>query len=251
MFEVAADSYDRFMGVYSTQLAPQLADLADVQAGQRVLDVGCGTGVLTTELVARVGATAVAAVDPSESFVAAARERHPGVEVARAGAEELPFPDASFDASLAQLVVHFMADPVGGLRELGRVTRPGGVVAACAWDFEGERSPLGVFWRAAKELDPAAEDESELAGVRRGHLGELLRAAGLDDVVEAELTATKTFPELEDWWEPFTHAVGPAGTYVQSLDDEHRARLRDRCGQLFGETPFTVRAVAWAARATV
>jgi ubiquinone/menaquinone biosynthesis C-methylase UbiE len=92
--------------------------------GQRALDVGCGPGALTAELVSRLGAVAVAAVDPSEPFVAAARERHPGVQVLRASAEHLPFPDRTFDASLAQLVVHFMSDPVAGLAEMARVTRP-------------------------------------------------------------------------------------------------------------------------------
>src|SRR5438874_1808707 len=114
------------MGRYSTQLAAQMADLAGIEAGQRVLDVGCGPGALTTELVARVGAESVAAVDPSEQFVAAARERHRGVDVRQSAAEELPFPDATFDAALAQLVVHFMADPVCGLGEMARGTRVGG-----------------------------------------------------------------------------------------------------------------------------
>ena len=153
-FAVPADAYDRFMGRYSTQLAAQMADLAGIEAGQRVLDVGCGPGALTTELVARVGAESVSAVDPSQQFVEAARERHPGVDVRRSAAEELPFPDATFDAAIAQLVVHFMADPGRGLAEMVRVTRPGGAVAACVWDHAGEQTPLAIFWRAARELFP-------------------------------------------------------------------------------------------------
>src|SRR5258708_28218179 len=108
-FAVPADAYDRFMGRYSVLLSPQLADLASVRGGQRVLDVGCGPGALTTELVQRVGPGAVSAVDPSESFVAAARNRNPGVDVRQASAEHLPFEDDAFDATLAQLVVQFMA----------------------------------------------------------------------------------------------------------------------------------------------
>jgi Methylase involved in ubiquinone/menaquinone biosynthesis len=125
------------MGRYSTPLAPLMADYARVVPGQRVVDVGCGPGALTTELVQRVGPDGVSAVDPSEPFVAAAKERHPGVDVRLASAEQLPFDDDAFDGSLAQLVVHFMADPVKGLQEMGRVTRPGGVVAACVWDHAG------------------------------------------------------------------------------------------------------------------
>ena len=136
-FEVAARAYDRFMGRYSQQLSPQLADLAGVRAGQRVLDVGCGPGALTAELVDRVGEEAVFAVDPSESFVAAARERFPGVDVQRGTAEQLPFVDGAFDAALAQLVVHFMTDPVAGLRVMNRVTSSGGTVVACVWDHVG------------------------------------------------------------------------------------------------------------------
>src|SRR6187551_1578775 len=149
-FDVAAEAYDRFMGRYSVLLAPQLADLGGVRPGQRVLDVGCGPGSLTGELVRRVGGDAVAAVDPSEPFVAAAKARHPAVDVRRASAEHLPFEDGVFDAALAQLVVHFMADPVAGLREMARVTRPGGIAAACVWDHGGGRGPLSPFWRAAR-----------------------------------------------------------------------------------------------------
>src|SRR5687768_9158867 len=151
-FDVAADAYDQFMGRYSRLLSPQLADLAGVQHGQRVLDVGCGPGALTAELVARLGPAAVSAVDPSEPFVAAARARHPGVDVSQASAEDLPFPDGGFDAALAQLVVHFMTDPVAGLTEMARVTRRDGVVVACVWDHAGGLGPLGLFWRAAHAL---------------------------------------------------------------------------------------------------
>src|SRR4051794_28398496 len=177
-FDVAADAYDRFMGRYSRSLAPQLADLADVRAGQRALDVGCGPGALTTELVGRLGAEAVAAADPSQPFVEAARQRHPGVEVAVAGAEDLPFEDGAFDVSLAQLVVSFMSDPTAGLAVMGRVTRAGGVVAACVWDLAGGKAPLSPYWRAGVEPDPGAHDQAGLPGARGGHLPAPFEAAG-------------------------------------------------------------------------
>jgi SAM-dependent methyltransferase len=247
-FVVAADAYDRFMGRYSTQVAPQLADLAGVQRGQRALDVGCGPGALTGELVTRLGAEAVAAVDPSEPFVIAARGRYPGVDVRRAAAEELPFTDDEFDVALAQLVVHFMADPILGLREMARVTRPGGVVVACVWDHAGRRGPLSSFWSAVRQLDPSAQDESELAGARGGHLGELFKAAGLHNIDETDLAVRVEYASFDDWWEPFTLGVGPAGAYVAGLDAVQREALKERCMQLAPVAPFTLEAIAWAAR---
>lgn len=248
-FDVAAEAYDRFMGRFSSELSAQLADLAGVRAGQRVLDVGCGPGALIAELVSRVGAGAVVAVDPSESFVAAARERNPGVLVEQASAESLPFRDGEFDAALAQLVVHFMSDPVAGLAEMARVTRDGGVVAACVWDYGAGRGPLGPFWSAARELDPDAVDESRLAGARAGHLTELINAAGLREVAETAIAARRRYGTFEEWWEPFTLGVGPAGRYVAGLDAARRSALRERCRALLPDPPFTLTAWANAARA--
>jgi SAM-dependent methyltransferase len=250
-FDVAAEAYDRFMGRYSVLLSAQLADLAGVRASQRVLDVGCGPGALTAVLVERVGPAAVCAVDPSEPFVEAARSRNPGVDVQRASAERLPFPDRTFDVALAQLVVHFMTDPVAGLIEMARVTRRGGVVAACVWDHAGGQGPLGLFWQAARDLDPGVRDESQLAGAREGHLAELFAAAGLSSIESTMLTADLEHPSFEAWWEPFTHGVGPAGAYVATLDPARRAELRARCEAHVPDGPFVVPARAWAARGLV
>jgi SAM-dependent methyltransferase len=247
-FAVGADAYDRFMGRYSASLAPQLADLASISGGQRALDVGCGPGAMTGELVERLGTAAVSAVDPSESFVAAARERHPGVDVRQASAEELPFADGEFDAALAQLVVHFMADPVAGLREMARVTRKDGVVAACVWDHGGGRGPLSVFWAAAHEVNSEVEDESRRAGAREGELARLFEAAGLREIEESELSVSVEHPSFDEWWEPYTLGVGPAGAYAAGLDPERQAALRERCRELLPEPPFVLTVVAWSAR---
>ena len=247
-FDVAADAYDRFMGRYSVRLSPQLADLADVRAGQRVVDVGCGPGALTAELVTRLGAGSVAAADPSEPFVAAARTRHPGVDIRHAPAEALPFADDTFDAALAQLVVHFMADPVAGLREMARVTRPGGIVAASVWDHAGDGGPLAAFWDAAHDQDPTIADEGDVAGAREGHLATLFEAAGARDIRSTVEVADLEHPTFEAWWEPFTLGVGPAGAHVAGLSPEARADLRERCRARLGDGPFTIRARAWAAR---
>jgi SAM-dependent methyltransferase len=250
-FDVAAEAYDEFMGRYSVLLAPQMADIAGVRAGQRVLDVGCGPGALTAELVARVGAAAVAAVDPSQPFVAAVRARYPGVKVFQAPAERLPFPDRSFDAALAQLVVHFMSDPVAGLADMARVTRRDGVIAACVWDHAGGQGPLSLFWRTARALDPEVEDESQLAGTREGHLAELLLAAGLHEIEETAISVRREHSSFEAWWEPFTRGVGPAGSYVAGLPTERQAELREACRAQVPPAPFVLTALAWAARGLV
>ena len=216
-----------------------------------MLDVGCGPGALTAELVRRLGSAAVSAVDPSEPFVAAVRERHPEVTVRRASAEHLPFPNETFDAALAQLVVHFMADPVTGLREMARVTRKHGVVAACVWDHAGGQGPLSLYWDAARELDPEVEDESELAGAREGHLTELFEAAGLYEIEETHLAVSVEHPTFEDWWEPFKLGVGPAGDYAARLDPKRQAQLRERCREKLPAAPFVLTARAWAARGLV
>ena len=250
-FDVAGEAYTRFMGRFSEPLASVFADHGGVRQGQRVLDVGCGPGALTAELVSRCGPAAVAAVDPSPPFVAAVGARLPGVDVRLAPAEQLPYDDDSFDAALAELVVHFMADPVAGLREMTRVTRPGGTVAACVWDHGGEGGPLSLFWRAARDLDPAAPGEGDLAGSREGQLAALCVEAGLPDLDVTSLTVEVAMPSFDEWWEPFTLGVGPAGDYVGRLDAARREALRRRCAELLPDGRFDVSASAWSVRATV
>lgn len=247
-FVVAADAYDRFMGRYSSPLAPLFADFGRVSDGQRVVDVGSGPGALTEELVRRVGATAVAAVDPSPPFVSAIEERLPEVDVRLAPAEELPFEKSSFDAALAQLVVQFMRDPIAGLREMARVTRDDGLVVASVWDHGGGHGPLSALWNVVREIDPGARDESGLAGTREGDLTERFEQAGLREIEETALTVSVEHPTFEDWWEPYTLGVGPAGAYVAGLDPEQRADLREHCRASLPDPPFVIEARAWSAR---
>jgi SAM-dependent methyltransferase len=247
-FEVDGSAYDRFMGRYSRLLAPQLADYAGVASGQRAIDVGSGPGALTGELVARLGAEAVVAADPSPPFIAALRERLPGVEAVQASADALPFGDGAFDVALAQLVVHFMKDPVAGVREMARVTRSGGVVAANVWDLAGGRTPLTVLWRAACDIDPSVHDESDLPGAREGALVGYFEQAGLTRIESTEHEVPFKPATFEEWWDPFELGVGPAGQYVASLDDEHRVAVRERCREIL---PAAKPAVTWVARAVV
>ncbi len=245
MFDVAAEAYGRFMGRYSRPLAPVFADLAEVESGHHVLDVGCGTGALTEVLVDRLGVDYVCAVDPSEPFVESMRREFPGVDVRRGRAESLPFAAACFDRTLAQLVVHFMADPVAGLAEMARVTRPGGLVAATVWDHGGDRGPLATFWRAARELDPTVDSEAGRPGVSDGSLVALFDAAGMEGAVAGAVAIRVDHPSFDDWWEPYPLGAGPAGAYAAGLDADQKARLRERCRALLPPAPFTLEAWAW------
>jgi SAM-dependent methyltransferase len=248
-FDVAADAYARFMGIYSEPLAARFVGLLDLQPGQRALDVGCGPGVLTAQLASRLGAAHVVAIDPSTPFVAATRDRVPDVGVHEGSAEDLPFPDDDFDLALAQLVVHFMSDPVVGLAEMARVTRPGGLVGASVWDHAGNRGPLTTFWSAARDVDPRAPDESGLPGTREGHLARLFARAGLNDVEPGSITVTVGFDSFDEWWEPYTMGVGPAGSYVAGLDDRSRESLKRACRARLPQSPFQVDATAWTVTA--
>jgi SAM-dependent methyltransferase len=244
-FNVPADDYLRFMGRYSQPLAEQFVDLVDVHLGDRVLDVGCGPGILTAPLVARCGDASVSAVDPSPPFVAAARGMFPGVDVREAAAEHLPYDDDIFDAALAQLVVHFMSDPVVGLGEMGRVTRAGGTVSASVWDNAGATGPLSLFWQAVHEVDPAATGEAQLAGSSEGHLAELAERAGLTGIRSASLTVRIPFSSFDEWWAPYLLGVGPSGAYVGSLDPDRRNDVAEHCRALLPEPPFEHSATAW------
>lgn len=246
-FDVPPWAYARFMGRYAEPLADVFTAFSGVGKGDKVLDVGCGPGALTAHLLS-VGAEVVA-IDPSPPFIDEVRARFPDTDVRRGVAEELPYDAAGFDAALAQLVVHFMTDPVAGLREMARVTRDEGVVGACVWD--GPTGALAPFWDAVHTIDPDAEDEALCSGAHKGHLTELFEAAGLREVEEGSVAVDVVHPSFEEWWEPYTLGVGPAGDYIQRLDDEGRARLESLARGRLGDGPFTVTATAWAARGRV
>ena len=250
-FAVAADSYDRLMGRYAPTLAVAFADAADVGPGQRALDVGCGPGGLTTELVARLGADRVTAVDPSATFDEACRARHPGVDVRQGTAESIAWPDHIFDVSLASLVVGFMSDPPGGVAEMRRVTRPGGRIALCFWDLDRMRL-LDVFWRALRTIQPGSPGEAGRMGRREGDLAGLLEGAGATNIVSSELIATATYADLDDWWSSYTGGAGPVGATCRALSAEDQAQVRAEGSRLLGspDGPFTLDAVAWCAVGT-
>lgn len=252
-FDVEGSAYDRFMGRYSRPLAATFADFAGVASGQRVLDVGCGPGALTAELLNRVDVGSVSAIDPSPPFVEACSARHPGVDVRLGSGERIAFADATFDRVLAQLVMHFVTDGEQVAREFGRVLVPGGVAAANVWDFAEGMEMLRLFWDAALAVRPDAPDEARtLRFGRAGEIAEVFADAGLVDVVEAELEVASEYADFDELWRGLLGGVGPAGAYCvglpatdqQAVRDELYARLSEPTGA------FTLRAKARAARGT-
>jgi SAM-dependent methyltransferase len=246
MFNVSDAAYDNFMGRFSIPLAPVFADFAGVEPGQRVLDVGAGTGALTAELVRR-GASAAAA-DPSPPFVASLRSRFPGVEVQESPAESLPWPDESFDAALAQLVVTFMRDAPAGVAEMRRVAQPGGVVAVCMWDRDGMEM-LGAVHRTQRAIDPSRPTPEQLTNYRTREEIEGL----MGDGAEVELLEVDAgYTGFDELWESIANGAGPAGNWAKTLDagqrEEARAELYRQVGE--PEGPFTLRGRAWAVRVT-
>ena len=249
-FQTTGEAYDAFMGRYSRPLAHSFADAAVVEAGMSALDVGCGPGALTGVLVDRLGADSVSAIDPSPPFVADCSRRHVGVDVRAGRAEAIPYADASFDRSLAQLVMHFVSDPPAAATEMRRVVRPGGAVSACVWDFEVEMEMLRAFWDAARVVDPHAPDEARtLRFGAPGEIADLFAGAGIVDVVERRLTVESTYADFDELWTGFLAGIGPAGAFCVGLDDDRREILRseifDRVGAPTGT--FTLSATALCA----
>jgi len=245
VFHATDDAYDDFMGRYSVRLAPLFAEFAGVREGMRTLDVGAGTGALTHELVER-GATVVAS-EPSPEFTRALRSRFPQVEVHEAPAERLPFADDSFDVALAQLVVAFLADADAAMRELGRVARG---VAICMWGVQ----EVEMFAAIEATAGVLGADGAE-PGARRyrtpQELNDLLGRGGLRDVELAELDVSAPYDGFDDFWRALGRQVGPAGAWLQRLDDRRRSLAHDELHRQLGSPsgPFELRARAYAARA--
>jgi SAM-dependent methyltransferase len=250
-FRIRADAYDRHVGRYTDELAAKLLDVTGIEAGMRVLDVGCGPGAVTRALAARVGADHVTAVDPSPPFAAACRQRVPGADVRVAAAEELPFADDGFDAVVSQLVVNFMSDAEAGVREMRRVARPGATVASAVWDYAEGMTLLRRFWDAARRVEPGTAAKLDEGAVMRyctpPELTALWSEAGLADVRTGELHATAAYDDFDSLWQPLETGVAPSGAFVVALDDDRRSALRRGLHELLGspDGPFTLDARAW------
>lgn len=247
--------YEGRIGRYSTDLAVSFLEFVDLEPGSRALDVGCGPGALTARLAARLGPQQVAAVDPAPEDVTTCLGRLPGVDVREATAEALPFPDGAFDVVLAQLVVALMADPAAGVREMRRVARTGGTVAACSWDFADGMRVVRAFWDAAVARDPSARawDPVGKPVSTPPALRALFEGAGLRFVATGELTAHADYADFDDLWEPLVAPDGPPGAYWAELATADRSAVRDdvwrRLDRPVGAFRLTAR--AWSVRGVV
>ena len=255
-----AEAYERFMGRWSRLVAPQLVDFTDVPDRGRLLDVGSGSGALTFALAERKPQCHVIGIDLSKDYVAYANSKNlfpDRVSFETGDAQQLRFEDSSFDASLSLLVFNFIPDPGKALREVRRVTKPGGRISAAVWDYGDGMRMLRAFWDGAVSIDPKAEraDEKRMPLCRAGELSELWRQGGLETVHEQSLAITTRFDSFADYWDPFLLGQGPAGVFVRSLTPEKlgalRGEVKSRVSPAAENVPFALPARVWSVRGTV
>jgi SAM-dependent methyltransferase len=242
-------AYESMMGRWSRRLAPLLAEFAGVESGEKVLDIGCGTGSLTGALLEKDARAT--SLDQSASFAGYTRERFSQrASVLRGDAQALPFLDGSFDRVVSQLVFNFVPDIPRAVREAMRVVVPGGVVSVAVWDYDEGMEMLKFFWDAAARFDPGAAKfhEGSMPLRRPGGLRDQWLGAGYQDVEERPLWIETPFADFDDYWKPFLGGIGPVGTYLRGLSDERREEIREFVRAQLPSGPLAMRARAWAVR---
>lgn len=256
-----ADKYDAYMGRWSRRLAPLFLDFAGLAAGERVIEIGCGTGALTFAIPTRADIARVEAIDYEPQFVEAARERNrdPRINFQRGDAHQLQFKDAEFDRALSMLVLHFVSDPERAVSEMRRVVRPGGAAAATVWDNFGGQPSIRLFWDTVAAIEPSAVERRSAALIRpmtqAGELRSAFTKAGFAEVAEATLIVRMDFANFEDYWNPMMTGQGSHAEFLANLPEVTRQRVESslRSGYLCGHTdgPRSFVSVAWAVRGVV
>ena len=257
----SAGGYEQLMGRWSQRLAPPFIEFAGLADGERVVDVGCGTGSLTFALPKAANVGAVAAIDYSPVFVeeAVRRNTDPRISIRQADATALPFEDRSFDRALSLLVLHFVPESAKAVSEMKRVVRPGGVVAAAVWDHLGGLPCMRMMWDTLAALSDSAKAARSRycfqPMMRPGEMKGRFVEAGLQDVEETSLLIRMDFANFADYWDPFVAGEGPMGKFVATLSASERneaeaaVRAAYEAGQPDGPRSFA--AVAWACRGVV
>lgn len=254
-----AVGYDRLMGRWSRRLAPLLIRFGGLADGDRVVDVGCGTGSLTFELPRHARLAAIEAIDYAAPYVAHAQglNADPRITIRQGDACALPFPDDAFDRAFSQLVLQFIPDAQRAVAEMKRVVRPGGVVAACVWDMFGGSPQQRMIWDAAGVIDPDAAAPRNLFRplTAPGEMEAAWRRAGLIAVEQTSLLIRMEFESFDDYWTPYLMGEGPAGAYVAGLDPPKRAELAHHVRRAYlanrPDGPRSCACVAWACRGTL
>jgi ubiquinone/menaquinone biosynthesis C-methylase UbiE len=252
-------AYDRFMGRWSDRLAPSFLHFAGVRDGQRVLDLGCGTGSLSRALVSFGATIRVTGVDPAAEYVSFARQAvpHTRAKFEVGSAEALAFPADTFDTALSLLVLQEFDDAGQAVREMARVTRNGGVVAACQWDFQHGMPMFSVFWEAAEAVAMEAVARRRQERVRPhpatiDELRVLWEACGLAHVTTATLELPMEFESFDDYWQPFLGGSTPTSRFAARLDGETGGALaralRNRLAPFERAGSFVLPARAWAVK---
>ncbi|CAN5401882.1 class I SAM-dependent methyltransferase [soil metagenome] len=256
-----ADGYDQYMGRWSKRLAPLFLDFAEVADGDRIIDVGCGTGSLTVLIPDRANIAAIEAIDFEEQFVEALKQRNTDARIsARKGdACSIPFGEDQFDRALSMLVLHFVPTPQKAVAEMLRVVRPGGIVAAAVWDTFGGMPSQRMFWDTFAAIEPAAHVRRGVALVRPmtlpGELSRSFTAAGLENVIETTLTIRMDFSNFDDYWLPLINGQGTLAAFLSTLPQDVPERVRTAVYQAYlsdqPDGPRSFASVAWAAKGTV
>lgn len=254
-----ADAYEAYMGRWSRPMAEAALRWLQPAPGLDWLDVGCGTGAVTGAIIDQAEPHAVTGIDPSAPFLVTARDQisDSRAQFTVATAAELPFPDATFDVVIAGLVLHLIPGPASAVREMARVARPGGTVAAYVWDFAGERQFTHAFWNPATDLDSSAAShdpgaQSPICAAEP--LADLLASAGLQEITVASVAMPVVFQDFDDFWLPhLLNGSSPAQRYIATLDEPALATLRARLLSTLpiaanGSIPLLGR--VWAARGT-
>ncbi len=222
-------AYERQMGRWSRAVGEVFLDWLSPPGGLRWLDVGCGNGAFTELVVERCTPSRVDAIDPSEGQLAYARTR-PGtraVHYAQGDAMRLPCPDREADVAVMALVLFFVPDPAKGVAEMVRATRPGGTLAAYAWDMHGGGFPLDALSRELHAAGHPAPKPPSVDASRLEVMASLWRDAGLEAVETRQIEVERRFEDFDDWW---ASASGSAtmGAILRAMPAGERDRLQDR-----------------------
>ena len=249
----AGRHYENYMGRWSRRIADQFLKWLEPAPELDWLELGCGTGALSSALLSRAAPKSVVVTDLSSDFIEHTSRliSDPRVIFQIADAQKLPFEDACFDVAVSGLTLNFVLDKHLAISEMQRVVRPGGTIAFFVWDYpDGGMGLIDAFWKAATSLDPAAsalDEARRFSFCTREGLIDLCRSAGLTEIETSAIETQTGFPDFETFWLPFTLGAGPAPGYCSSLSEDGLLALRNALGELVGtDGPITLPARAWA-----